>query len=189
MLTLKERSRLGGIKSGEKSNQRKTIRIQNYSLSPKLCKTCQKIIPYTKRRNNFCNHSCSASATNTNTIRKIVRTCKYCSNNFYGNKTRKYCSLICREQHAYAKFLNGEIKSRKNLKPYLIRDKGNLCFNCGISEWRGKKLPLEIDHIDGNPSNNLPTNLRILCPNCHSITLTWKAKNIHRNKLVADTGI
>lgn len=47
---------------------------------------------------------------------------------------------------------------------------------CGISEWEGKKLTLELDHINGNHSDDAYTNLRILCPNCHSLTPTFRNK-------------
>ena len=47
------------------------------------------------------------------------------------------------------------------------------CSICGINEWRGGKLNLEIDHIDGNSSDNSLSNLRFLCPNCHSQTHTF----------------
>jgi hypothetical protein len=47
------------------------------------------------------------------------------------------------------------------------------CVICGIKDWLGKKLVLPIDHKDGDGSNNLPENLRWLCPNCHSQTETW----------------
>lgn len=53
----------------------------------------------------------------------------------------------------------------------------NECFVCGITEWNGKSLPLELDHIDGNPTNHNIDNLRMLCPNCHSQTETFRAKN------------
>jgi hypothetical protein len=53
----------------------------------------------------------------------------------------------------------------------------NECLECGISEWNGKFLPLELDHIDGNPTNHDIKNLRMLCPNCHSQTETFRAKN------------
>lgn len=48
----------------------------------------------------------------------------------------------------------------------------NACDDCGISEWRGKKLSLQLDHRDGDRTNNLRENLRLLCPNCHSQTET-----------------
>ena len=56
----------------------------------------------------------------------------------------------------------------------------NKCSICGISEWNGKTIPLELDHIDGNPKNHNLKNLRIMCPNCHSQTETFRAKNIGR---------
>lgn len=54
-------------------------------------------------------------------------------------------------------------------------------LNCEIcqqnSTWQGKPLTLQIDHIDGDPFNNEANNLRFLCPNCHSQTETFGAKN------------
>lgn len=52
------------------------------------------------------------------------------------------------------------------------------CEICSISEYNNKKISLELDHIDGNMNNNKLENLRILCPNCHSQTDTYKGKNI-----------
>lgn len=88
------------------------------------------------------------------------------------------CSNMLRKKSDLEKFEMGEISERTTLKKYLreLHNK-NGCFICDITTWQGKELPLELDHIDGDASNNKPDNLRILCPNCHSITDTWKARN------------
>jgi hypothetical protein len=50
----------------------------------------------------------------------------------------------------------------------------NMCQMCGMpATWQGYPLPLEVDHIDGDWRNNVPENLRLLCPNCRAITSTW----------------
>jgi len=53
----------------------------------------------------------------------------------------------------------------------------NVCSICGIDEWNGKQINLELDHIDGVRSNHNLNNLRLLCPNCHSQTDTYRSKN------------
>ena len=66
------------------------------------------------------------------------------------------------------------------LKKRLLNEhiKQNVCEACGIGPiWNNKPLNCELDHIDGNPSNHLLSNLRMLCPNCHSQTETFRSKN------------
>lgn len=46
-----------------------------------------------------------------------------------------------------------------------------LCQNDGV--WRDNKLVLELDHVNGDPTDHRPENLRFLCPNCHSQTITY----------------
>jgi len=53
----------------------------------------------------------------------------------------------------------------------------NKCCKCGIKDWNGEELNMELDHIDGDRTNHLLENLRMLCPNCHSQTPTHRAKN------------
>ena len=54
------------------------------------------------------------------------------------------------------------------------------CSMCNLSEWLGGKIPLELDHINGDHFDNRINNIRLLCPNCHALTETYKGKNIKR---------
>ena len=67
----------------------------------------------------------------------------------------------------------------KSLKNRLISEglKENKCEICGLTEWMGKPITLQLDHINGKHSDNRLENLRILCPNCHSQTETWGMKS------------
>ncbi|MGB3852153.1 MAG: HNH endonuclease signature motif containing protein [Tunicatimonas sp.] len=55
--------------------------------------------------------------------------------------------------------------------------KKNQCERCGIIEWNGKSINVELHHIDGNRTNHFIDNLMMLCPNCHSQTINYRAKN------------
>lgn len=60
----------------------------------------------------------------------------------------------------------------------VLDEQNNHCNGCGLGEWRGQPLTLELEHKDGNTENNLRENLECLCPNCHSQTPTWRGRNV-----------
>ena len=73
------------------------------------------------------------------------------------------------------------MKPKKRVKLLISMGREYKCAECGIqSEYNGKPLTLQVDHIDGNNKNDEISNLRFICPNCHSQTHNWCAKN--RNK-------
>ena len=56
--------------------------------------------------------------------------------------------------------------------------KPHRCERCGLTEWLGQPIPLELHHIDGDRLNNELSNLQLLCPNCHALTDNYRGKNI-----------
>ena len=77
---------------------------------------------------------------------------------------------------------NSPHTSTSGLKARLIRAGllDDRCAECGLTHWRGRKLSLHLDHANGIGHDNRIGNLRLLCPNCHSLTPTYTGKNIGR---------
>jgi hypothetical protein len=125
-------------------------------------------------------------------IKKSRRKCKNCSKEC--NKPEKfYCNNICQSkyqnQFKIQKWLNGDELGYKTngqtksfIRNYLISKVNSSCELCG---WDKKNLitnksTLEVHHKDGNYKNNNINNLQVLCPNCHSLTESYK--NLNKGK-------
>lgn len=67
----------------------------------------------------------------------------------------------------------------KHIKRYLREKHSNQCQQCGWHEVNPvtQKVPLQVDHVDGNASHCQEENLKLLCPNCHSLTPTFGRLN------------
>lgn len=146
------------------------------------CKYCNNEI---KNKNNktYCNKTCYY-ADNIIHITHINKKCKHCNNILINNKTT-FCNQTCCHDYKRNMQVIDNTASFKSLKIYLIKQHGAKCSICGwdkINEHTGN-VPIEMDHIDGNNENNDLTNLRLLCPNCHSLTSTYKGANKGKGRI------
>lgn len=109
------------------------------------------------------------------------------------NINNKFCSNSCQMEHQYRQFIerwkaghepgtrgNGRNTGVSNhIKRYLLEKFGERCTLCGWDKRNPVtgRVPLNVEHKDGNPYNNAEGNLTLLCPNCHSLTPTYGALN------------
>jgi len=84
--------------------------------------------------------------------------------------------------------IDGKRQHRGNLKRRLLGEglKHARCEDCGIGEWRGRPLSLELHHVNGDGRDNRLENLQLLCPNCHSQTENFGVRNLVRLPVRSD---
>lgn len=113
------------------------------------------------------------------------------------NTHSTFCSRKCHKKYQYldyiSKWKNGLVDGGKGnwgevsdtVRRYLFEKYNNKCSLCGwgeINPYTGK-VPLEIDHINGDPMNHSEKNLRLLCPNCHSLTENYRGRNVKKGEV------
>ncbi len=94
------------------------------------------------------------------------------------------CLKAKARQPSVLHYILSSVATRWNVRTRLL-DEGLLryeCYECGISEGFGERLPLHLDHINGTNNDHRLENLRMLCPNCHSQTKTFGGRNAKRGK-------
>jgi predicted RNA-binding Zn-ribbon protein involved in translation (DUF1610 family) len=157
-----------------------------YDSNPKKC-VCGKVIPYSKRLNDYCSHSCAAKVISK--TRKVARyakvyKCKNCGALLH-NQQRVCCSKSClkiyKSKERHKKFLSGLMKDIE-IRSYFRSISEKKCTICGGTEWNGKPIPLVVDHIDGNSDNGDPSNVRIICCNCDAQLPTYKGANVGKGR-------
>ena len=123
-----------------------------------------------------------------------VRYCLNCGK-VLSNRQTKYCSNICQADYQYKQYINrwksgeetglsGEYGISQHIRRYLMDKYSCKCQLCGWGETNPytNTVPLEIHHIDGDYKNNNEDNLQLICPNCHSLTETYKSHNKNGRK-------
>lgn len=70
---------------------------------------------------------------------------------------------------------------RVGIRKKVLNEQGGKCNCCSLDKWLEQDMPFELNHIDGNNTNNKRENLEMLCPNCHALTPTWRGRNNNFN--------
>ena len=129
-------------------------------------------------------NSCAAmKQRNTEGLKRAYKEGR--KNNVFTDEHRQR-TIDLRKKRVVDDITNGSTLYRSNhyLKK-IIRERELLvwkCSDCGIERWNNKEIGLELDHIDGDAANNNLENLRLLCPNCHSQTDTFRGRCINTGK-------
>lgn len=135
----------------------------------------------------YCSSACSNVRFRKWTIR---RPCASCGKTV-SLARQTYCSLKCHQDVLFRKRVehleNGDyfgISCNSLIRRYLSERFGERCSSCGWDKRHPKtdRVPVEVEHIDGDWRNNRVENLTLLCPNCHSLTATFRGLNRGRGR-------
>lgn len=157
----------------------------------KECKKCGNKFEPTKGLINYCSLACrnrrnwsdndkskkSVSAKNSKKVKEA-------------NSNRPHSIWLkiakTRKQNHKKEILQSDYSelSFESLRYRILYEQDEKCNRCGLNEWFGESLVLELEHKDGNHFNNQRSNLEMLCPNCHSLTKTWRGRNKKERKMM-----
>lgn len=161
--------------------------ILRWQQSKKLCEQCGTLLTYEQRRNRFCSRSCSAKANNGKRGPRSPR-CRVCGKST-GDGRAQHCSRECAEIARYTRNVEMWISGEHNggswrgvstfVRRWLLEQRGEQCWRCGWSEINQHTgvVPVQVHHRNGDPEDHSPSNLELLCPNCHALTKTYGARN------------
>jgi 5-methylcytosine-specific restriction endonuclease McrA len=163
------------------------------SRTTRVCVGCGKeeVITFTRaKESKFCSRKCWDNNRPTGPRKnKVHGQCLNCGSQI--RRSGKYCNNTCLALHRNSILLKRWMDGESDLarcengclatfaRNHLIGEAGGKCSQCGWKEVNPvtRKVPLTVDHTDGNSDNTHPSNLKVLCPNCHSLTPTYGGLN------------
>lgn len=169
-----------------------------------ICAKCNKIFPrYVTINGNtkdlcsrkFCLECSPFGMHNTRPVlNEKPKICLYCGK-ILTKHQKVFCNNDCKTEYHYQEYIKkwkqglengmrGKYEISTRIKRYLFEKFDNKCSKCGWSEINPftKNIPLEVHHKDGDYTNNDEENLDLLCPNCHSLTDTYKNGNMNNGR-------
>lgn len=99
--------------------------------------------------------------------------------NYVGNQSGKGMTKT-KNKLSFQEYLDTSIDIQSNKVRIKLLEEGikpHKCENCGLEEWMGQPIPLELHHVDGDKTHNELSNYQLLCPNCHALTNSYRGKN------------
>lgn len=122
---------------------------------------------------------------NYRTIRREIKRLNLCTSHFTGMGWRKGQSTPVTPPLPLSRVLVEDSPvSTSHVRKRLLRHgvKEHRCELCKLTRWRDRAIPLELDHINGVNDDHRLENLRVVCPNCHAQTDTYRARNAKRSR-------
>lgn len=150
------------------------------------CEKCESYHDGSFGSGRFCSRKCACSKTHSKeTKQKISNGVKLA--HIEGRVSPRECFseerwneiLEKRKESCNQKLLNENFSdlSYDRLRKRILLEQNNCCNRCKMDTWLNEPIPLEVEHKNGDHSDNRRENVEALCPNCHSLTSTWRGRN------------
>lgn len=164
-------------------NIRANLKVVKCKLCKSKCNYCSRPAKFRLKSGAYCckeySNSCPAVKEKNSSALKLLylegklKSQDVSSPNFTAKRYKAKSFLDLYDKEYPISNDNLSVLGTNIIKKILIIERGHQCEVCKFVEWNSVKIPLQMDHINGNNKLNTRNNLRLLCPNCHSQTTTW----------------